>query len=172
MSYRDTAGQLAAYRAQIADLRQKMREAQSSVELVQNALDVLFGFRGDEGAVEIGTAIGRVDEAAVQLIVAGVRAEELAHHVVANRIYEGTEPVGLFEAAVLANGDEDAREGLLLNFLDGIARKQTRTQLDQNEIAEIGDKVAFRLRIASPKALIVCVVECIELHVCLWGKPV
>jgi len=32
MSYRDTAGQLAAYRAQIADLRQKMREAQSSVE--------------------------------------------------------------------------------------------------------------------------------------------
>jgi predicted dithiol-disulfide oxidoreductase (DUF899 family) len=32
MNYRDTSARLAAYRSQIADLRQKMREAQASVE--------------------------------------------------------------------------------------------------------------------------------------------
>lgn len=32
MNYRDTAGKLAAYRIQISELRQKMREAQASIE--------------------------------------------------------------------------------------------------------------------------------------------
>jgi hypothetical protein len=32
MNYRDTAGKLATYRDQIAELRRKMREAQASVE--------------------------------------------------------------------------------------------------------------------------------------------
>ena len=95
-------------------------------KLVEDSLYVLLGLGGNEGTVQIGAAIGRVDEAAVELIVPGVRAEELAHHVVANRIHEGTEAIGLFQAAILAKGDEDAREGLLLNFLDGIAGKQTR----------------------------------------------
>src|SRR6185437_10742714 len=58
-------------------------------KLIEDPLHVLFDLCGNEGAVEIGAAIGRVDEAAVQLIVAGVRAEELAHYVVANRIHEG-----------------------------------------------------------------------------------
>ena len=80
--------------------------------------------------------------------MAGVRAEELAHHVVANRIHEGTEALGLFQAGVFANGDEDAREGLLLDFLDGIAGKQTRTQLDQNEIA--GSETKWRSVSGSP----------------------
>ena len=31
-------------------------------KLVENALDVLFGLRRNEGAVEIGAAIGRVDK--------------------------------------------------------------------------------------------------------------
>lgn len=55
MNYRDTAGKLAAYRDQIAELRRKMREAQASVEPepVQD-----YEFATVEGSVRLSQLFG------------------------------------------------------------------------------------------------------------------
>jgi len=55
MSYRDTAARLAAYRSQIAELRQKMREAQASVE-PEPVRD--YEFATPEGSVRLSQLFG------------------------------------------------------------------------------------------------------------------
>src|SRR6476646_360425 len=55
MSYRDTAARLAAYRSQIAELRQKMREAQASVE-PEPVRD--YGFATPEGTMRLSQLFG------------------------------------------------------------------------------------------------------------------
>ena len=86
-------------------------------------------------------------------------AVELLQNEIADGIDVGADAFRVSNAVFGSESAEDTNEGLLLNIVDNVGGEIARAQLDTQKLAEIADKVAFRLGMAIAETLHIVGIE-------------
>jgi hypothetical protein len=92
-----------------------------------------------------------------------MRAVMLKQDVVAHRVYEGAEAIGLADLAVPQSG-EDPGKGLLPYIFNRLWRIEARAELELDQFGEIRDEMLLRAEVSRLKTFNVGLVKGLELQ--------
>jgi hypothetical protein len=95
--------------------------------------------------------------------VAG-RPVKLQQNVVADGVNERAELLGATDSILCSQRFQNPQESFLLNVLHGLGRAHTGAELDEQEFAEITDKMLLGPEVPIAKLLEVTLVEIEEIH--------
>jgi len=98
-------------------------------------------------------------------LVPAWRSVTLAQYVRANLIHERSNPFWLSDARFLPQGHKNPSERLLPDIFDVLRRMQPRSQLQMNQLAEIGNKMFLRPEVTRTQPLEIGAVESLKLQV-------